>query len=498
MYRAAFALTLIGAILLIVAIVLPLVFPMIFTSQIDKKLIIAPESEMVEKFQETPVPIYFQIWIFNLTNAEEVLEGEKPILKQLGPYTYRQRRMRVGLQWHPNTGTVSFKSKKFFYFEPDLSSGLESDIVTTIDPVYTALAFKLNSTSTFFRSTATIMFTSFEKAPFMSHTVGELLFGGYDEPLLRVLYILTQDPEHGKGRAGFFYNRNGTIGAEMEVYTGQLGMDNYQHLLKYRKKEMLDYWKEDRCNRLNGTDGSQFARPIQKSKPLFLFTSELCRSIYAVFEKDVKLGPLTLHRFVLPRALLDFSEENKCYCTSDFSCKAGMIDVSPCRDGKPVIISTPHFYQGDHDALLAVEGLNPIKEEHETFIDVEPNTGVSMRVAKRIQINMPLRRYGEFPSLLNVRELVMPILWVNESVEVPMDRVLKLHTTLTLPVKIVTYGSMALLVVGILLVVVAFFLTCFTYRKNRLLRNRRQELSDKKSGANDIKLLEKNKLYQVS
>lgn len=35
-------------------------------------------------------------------------------------------------------------------------------------------------------------------------------------------------------------------------------------------------------------------------------------------------------------------------------------------------MSTPHFYQGSQNLLDAVEGIEPIKEEHETHIDLEP------------------------------------------------------------------------------------------------------------------------------
>lgn len=35
-------------------------------------------------------------------------------------------------------------------------------------------------------------------------------------------------------------------------------------------------------------------------------------------------------------------------------------------------MSTPHFYQGDEKELAKLIGLNPMKEQHETFLDVEP------------------------------------------------------------------------------------------------------------------------------
>lgn len=40
--------------------------------------------------------------------------------------------------------------------------------------------------------------------------------------------------------------------------------------------------------------------------------------------------------------------------------------------GAPVIMSTPHFYQGDEVELAKLDGLDPKKSDHETILDVEP------------------------------------------------------------------------------------------------------------------------------
>lgn len=40
--------------------------------------------------------------------------------------------------------------------------------------------------------------------------------------------------------------------------------------------------------------------------------------------------------------------------------------------GAPIVVSFPHFYQADPKYINAVEGLNPNKEEHETYLDLQP------------------------------------------------------------------------------------------------------------------------------
>ena len=41
-------------------------------------------------------------------------------------------------------------------------------------------------------------------------------------------------------------------------------------------------------------------------------------------------------------------------------------------DGVPLVASLPHFYEAEPVLLEGIDGLNPVKEQHETAIDVEP------------------------------------------------------------------------------------------------------------------------------
>ena len=40
-------------------------------------------------WQDPPYPIFTDYYVFNCTNYDEVLAGAKPIVKELGPYSYR-------------------------------------------------------------------------------------------------------------------------------------------------------------------------------------------------------------------------------------------------------------------------------------------------------------------------------------------------------------------------------------------------------------------------
>jgi hypothetical protein len=50
---------------------------------------IAPSSNAFEFFMNPPASIYRKFYFFNVTNPQEIGNGRKPILVQMGPYTYK-------------------------------------------------------------------------------------------------------------------------------------------------------------------------------------------------------------------------------------------------------------------------------------------------------------------------------------------------------------------------------------------------------------------------
>lgn len=46
-------------------------------------------SEMYPMWQKLPIPIIFNAYLFNVTNPKEISNGEKPILKEVGPFCYK-------------------------------------------------------------------------------------------------------------------------------------------------------------------------------------------------------------------------------------------------------------------------------------------------------------------------------------------------------------------------------------------------------------------------
>lgn len=444
-----------GLLVMIFGFVLHLKFPSIMTKMLNAKLVIRADSPTINNFISAPIPIYMQFYFFNVTNPKEILNGEKAKVKQVGPYTYLEKRFKHELNWTDTT--VEYVGKTTFFFQPNMSDSLsEDDLITTINPVLTTIASKLGNqdVSPEYHALLQVIILRFEISAFITKKAGELLFKGYDEPLFLELSKLTNDPLHKSGKFGFFYPKNGTDGGSYKISTGSNGLENLQLIKSWKNSSTLDYWPTDQCNMINGTTGSQFPKPILKENIIYLFASDLCRSLYFRYNNTIDYGGLHLLRYVLPYEVLAKTPENECYCSDNFTCRASVVNLSKCRNGAPVLASTPHFYMGDRSLVEEIDGLNPNQREHDTYIDVEPNTGVSFGAMKRIQISMPLKRYADLPQLNKVREVILPILWLNESAKVPLEKAEELYSKLNKPLVIADVVCFILYALGGVMIII--------------------------------------------
>jgi hypothetical protein len=97
---------------------------------------------------ETPIPMYFEIYLFNWTNSDRVLEWrtEKPHFAEMGPYVFLEKHYRRNVAFNDNH-TVTFNTERVYEFVPEMSAGTLDDNITnlnTIDVVSKTLKKKFN------------------------------------------------------------------------------------------------------------------------------------------------------------------------------------------------------------------------------------------------------------------------------------------------------------------------------------------------------------------
>ncbi|EDL99448.1 rCG24451, isoform CRA_a [Rattus norvegicus] len=222
------------------------------------------------------------------------------------------------------------------------------------------------------------------------------------------------------------------------------------------------------------TDAASFPPFVEKSRTLRFFSSDICRSIYAVFESEVNLKGIPVYRFVLPANAFASplqNPDNHCFCTekviSNNCTSYGVLDIGKCKEGKPVYISLPHFLHASPDVSEPIEGLNPNEDEHRTYLDVEPITGFTLQFAKRLQVNILVKPARKIEALKNLkRPYIVPILWLNETGTIGDEKAEMFRNQVTGKIKLLGLVEMVLLGVGVVMFVAFMISYCACRSKN--------------------------------
>ncbi|XP_018111243.2 platelet glycoprotein 4 [Xenopus laevis] len=443
----------IGGLLAILGGILFPVGDIIINKEIDTEAVIEEGTIAYENWVETGSPVYRHFWIYHVTNPDEVMNGGKPALEQKGPYIYLVRYLpKENITQHQNN-TVSYWQPNGAIFQREGSCGSEEDKYTVLNLAVAAAPAMFPALQGFLNS----FIKSSNSSLFQVRSVKELLWG-YKDPFLEKIPIASLDKT-----TGLFYPNNGTADGIYNVYNGKGGISKVAIIDRYRGESALPYWNDSYCDMINGTDAASFPPSVKKDKKLYFFSSEICRSIYGVFEKEYTLKGIKLYRFVVPDEALASptkNPDNHCYC-KDFDLSrnctaAGVLDLRTCQGGKPIFLSLPHFLYASDFLLDSVSGLKPSKEEHETYVDVEPITGFTMHFAKRLQVNVMFKPTDKIDVMSKLEsEFVFPVAWLNETALIGDDSANMFKSSVTTPMKVLEVLRIVLICIGAVV-----FLSC--------------------------------------
>ncbi|XP_054480454.1 platelet glycoprotein 4 [Anoplopoma fimbria] len=448
-----------GAVVAILGVVLIPLGNSIIQGTVEKESVIEPGTTAYDNWAAAGAFVYRQFWFFDVQNPQEVIEsGATPVVVERGPYTYKTRYLaKENVTFHPNH-TVSFLLPLGAIFEPSMSVGPEEDKVTSLN-LAVAAAYSLIPEGLHIMLENLIK--SSNSSLFQHRTVNELLWG-YTDPML-------------KNNLGLFSPYNGTYDGVFNVYTGKDDISKVSTIDRWRGERNLTFWDDKYCNMINGTDASSFAPFVDKKTPLYFFSSDICRSVSASFEESLDLKGIEVYRFGLLQNTLAspmVNPDNRCFCRdlkSTRNCTmAGVLDLSSCQNKRPVFISLPHFLYGSPYLQDAIKGLNPSKEHHATFLDVEPTTGFTLRFAKRIQMNMMYGPSNVITVLKKVKDYtIFPLAWMNETASLDDETAALIKGELVSRIKMLEILWKALLGSGVVIFLLCSISYCIVGKNNQ-------------------------------
>lgn len=466
------SISVISALFLAVAGIFFLAFPFIYRREVNARTNLVEKSFLFPIWRDLPLPIYKRVFFFNITNVEDFLyQGATMRVDEVGPYVYIGTWTKEDITWS-NDGTVSYREVKKFRFSPEDSIGSEDDKIFTLNAPYVAAADVLRGFGTTVRKTANSILSSYNLIIYKP--IKELAFGGYRDPLMDVSKLYQWNSPFTSGSFAWLYGHNSTDEGDFDVFTGETDHKLLNMIDKWNGFKDLNFWKGKYCNMINGTN-AEFHPPIDENQVEYTFFQPLvCRSVTFRYSGYVDHKGIDTKRFENEEDIFSKDNpDNDCF-QLDPELKSGVLDVSNCWYGAPVVLSFPHFYLADSSFLENIEGLNPSKQRHGSHIDAEPISGATVDLSVKFQMNMKVKPVSELRAFQNISAGVYPVFWLDLKVVLPDALMDTLIYQLFRP-RTVVYGALTIVVV---LSVIGFF--CAVFRM------------DKETSEEKVPLLERN------
>ncbi|XP_068144124.1 sensory neuron membrane protein 1-like [Drosophila tropicalis] len=444
-------------------------FPAAFDGLLRGKINLKPGTPSRVVWEKLPFPMTYKVYVFNVTNADEIGQGAKPKVAEIGPFVFEEWKDKYNVEDIEDEDAVSFNMRNTFKFRPDL--GLDGEQLITMP--HPLLQFMAITTLRNFPENLPgmamgldLLFkpqNAFVTASFMDlfyrgidvncvdeHPAVQAICGNFQKGL--VPGAIPLNATHYK--FSLLGSNNHTNAGRFKVSRGKSKSFTLGQVLTFNGQDRLNVWPNSStgsCNQLSGTDGTIFAPSKRLHKNLWSFSAALCCSV------SFRLSGHTIYNH-LPalRYDLDFREPNVC-CRSSKDWISGTVDLEKCT-GTPMLASLPHFLKSDLLPDRLVDGLMPNTGRHSSGMVFERISGTVLAVHNRLQFSLQVDPVPQVAVMSKLRTHVMPLFWIEESLELNESFAKSLYKKIFLPMSINNIYRWISIVIGGLGLAVGIFL----------------------------------------
>jgi len=393
------------------------VMPNVVNKLAMKEAHLTEGSVSAENYRKLPIYIYQKVYLFNITNPKEFVDkGEKPNLKQIGPYTFKSEWIK-DMKWNEDM-ELEFYENRTFWFVPEMSEGRLDDKITTLDPILLSAIDILENTPVipgFVKYLLSLILNALSL--FVTREAHELMYDGYADPKAWIAVLIAKklgiDTPIIDGKVGYLLGQNNTNDGNYTVTTGVNGT-SINNIVLYNGNTQLKYY-EPECSQVSGTNGEQFNNfePSSPPKEITFFSPQLCRPWSLKFDS-------LFEDYRLQHALFKAGDDvfsatsgnetvNACYQPRGNRIR-GLFEGAACQHTAPVYFSLPHFLNADPQLVQNISGMDPDPDKHGIALGVHPYLGFVTHLKLRLQVNFktsshPAKQNGKYP------EVFYPVLW---------------------------------------------------------------------------------------
>ncbi|GMS94781.1 hypothetical protein PENTCL1PPCAC_16956, partial [Pristionchus entomophagus] len=276
-------------------------------------------------FSKPPMINKMKFFFWNMTNVDEVVyEGARPRVVETGPYTFIESEEKKYLKFRNDDTEIFYQNYKKWIYHDEMSCADcdYTDTVTIPNAVQIGAAASFYdpryviSDQTKLIIAAFLLFTG--ENPFSMPRVGDLLFDGYNDPMLTAAHSnlvnfisdafnegvsIVPFPVPDMHTMAYFNGYNNSRDEEYWVKTGKENIAEIGTIVSWADKQLLpeSWWTTKEARMINGTDTGSFAQPnLKEDDVLPMFHSYLCRSFNAVYEKRTEVAGIPCMSFQVP------------------------------------------------------------------------------------------------------------------------------------------------------------------------------------------------------
>ncbi|CAH1970322.1 unnamed protein product [Acanthoscelides obtectus] len=136
--KVVFVTTVFLSVLLVGLVVLYFVgVPLIIDNQIEKNVRLDMDTIQWDRFLELPLAFDVKVFLFEVTNPDRVVNHKEiPIVKEIGPYHYTEKRNKHIEGFNDDEDSVTFNQTMTLEFNQEASGNLtDHDEITIINPL---------------------------------------------------------------------------------------------------------------------------------------------------------------------------------------------------------------------------------------------------------------------------------------------------------------------------------------------------------------------------
>lgn len=420
---------------------------------------LAEGSMTYQAWKDANLNVTTNYHLFNVTNPDEILTGEKPKLVEIGPFEYKIIQKKMNVELRANDGknssseengtvfdhpTIRYQSELIYSKgQTDIGNIAKTTKVTHINLPMMELKAKLG----FLQKSK--LYNMKDEKIFKTNTVYDWLWGFNQTDLQN----LSTNAKHLLGdnlgllpTFGMMENlKPGTILSENEVFQGKNAAghptwDKQNQLASYSGKLDASCWNNKSLDSfMNAIEGSGVGPMVLKdSDELYVYRSEFFHRVeYKKKRTESKfLGLLNL------KIMEPVVEETNRFCLhanntgSGSHCGKEVYEIGKCKGLKvPLAYSNPYFRDADDKFVKGFDvwdknglkmdrvKISGMGEEYGSRLGIEPTTGLTWIYVRRFQVNVGFNRHlrDTIPDFDYLHEdlIYLPVIWVEMKYELP-------------------------------------------------------------------------------